>query len=1031
MPFHSEDRICYEFDDFRVDPVRRLLLRSGEPVPVTPKALSILLVLLEQPGEVVEKSDLIERVWAGSHVTEANLTQNVFALRKCLGERANDSRYVVTVPGRGYSFAGEVRRIERGATGEFPIVSGLPAPAPPPAVAAAAETAPVAPDPPPPVRAARRPSFARWRTLAALGVLGAVLLGFLHVRYPRSRPAVAAAAPAIRQSVAMLDFRSLAPSGETRWLQSALPAMLTTELAAGGTLRVLRGEAVAQVQRSLSFRKDGSLSRDDLERLHNVLGADLVVLGTYLPRDGKIHLDLRVLRAPEATTVASLSEAGTEPELFDLVSQTGARLRGALGVAALSPEQERQARKLQPANAEASRPYHEALLRLQAFDPPGALELLHRAAEADPGSAVIHSALSRTWTAMGYDARAAAEARRAVELAGSLPREDRLAIQARLYQASKQWDQAAETYRSLWTFFPDEIEYGLQLADNLTAGGHGAEAAATLAALRKLPPPEGQDPRIDLAEARNAFRLSDFATLLRVAGTAAAKGRKSGQTLVVSEALLDQGIALVKMGRTQEGLEPLREAGRLARKAGYLWHVGRSLASLAGALKALGDLDGAEKADEEALAIARQLGSGMGTAHELYNLAELHRERGELGEARPLFEQSQHWTAEIGDRLGQTRVLNRLGEIRCAQGDLAGAREQFEGALRIGQAMAHPAVEAESLDNLGNVLALQGDLAGARSRHEQAFAIFHRVGDSDLAASALTALADVEARLGDLNAAWQHSARALAAKRQAGDKLGVARILGSRARLAYERGDLAAARSLGEDQLRLARETGARALAAGALLNLGRSALAAGDLDGARKSLQEALGISSALGGDLQTTEIRLALAGLNLAAGHPGEAAALARQAASWYRSRKIDGGETPALTVLGEALLAQGLRAEAHQAAVEARSRLGASQDLELRLELAAPLARLDAAGGHAGDAVRDLRQAVQDAERIGLVEPALEARLALGQIQRGMGDPAAEAVLVAVRRDAETRGFRRLVVLAVSSLAAKSPPRSTPLG
>src|SRR5947199_390471 len=149
MPFHSEDRICYEFDDFRVDPVRRPLLRSGEPVPVTPKALSILLVLLEQPGEVVEKSDLIERVWAGSHVTEANLTQNVFALRKCLGERANDSRYVVTVPGRGYSFAGEVRRIERGGTGEFSLASLLPAPVLPPAMAETAATAPAAGEPPP------------------------------------------------------------------------------------------------------------------------------------------------------------------------------------------------------------------------------------------------------------------------------------------------------------------------------------------------------------------------------------------------------------------------------------------------------------------------------------------------------------------------------------------------------------------------------------------------------------------------------------------------------------------------------------------------------------------------------------------------------------------------------------------------------------------------------------------------------------------------------------------------------------------
>src|SRR6185369_10086665 len=99
MTARSEDRTCYEFDDFFVDPVRRLLLRDGEPVPVTPKALSILIVLLEQPGEVVEKPDLIEQVWGGSHVSEANLTQNVFALRKCLGEKANDSRYVVTVPG--------------------------------------------------------------------------------------------------------------------------------------------------------------------------------------------------------------------------------------------------------------------------------------------------------------------------------------------------------------------------------------------------------------------------------------------------------------------------------------------------------------------------------------------------------------------------------------------------------------------------------------------------------------------------------------------------------------------------------------------------------------------------------------------------------------------------------------------------------------------------------------------------------------------------------------------------------------------
>src|SRR5947199_10560895 len=128
----EKDRVLYEIDAFRVDPMRRVLLRDGEPVPITPKAFSILLALLERPGEVVEKTELIERVWPGVFVTEANLTQNVFSLRKCLGEKANDNRYIVTVPGQGYQFAGDLRRIERFATTEMSIVGPEPIPLPAP-----------------------------------------------------------------------------------------------------------------------------------------------------------------------------------------------------------------------------------------------------------------------------------------------------------------------------------------------------------------------------------------------------------------------------------------------------------------------------------------------------------------------------------------------------------------------------------------------------------------------------------------------------------------------------------------------------------------------------------------------------------------------------------------------------------------------------------------------------------------------------------------------------------------------------------
>lgn len=1054
MAFRSEDRVCYEFDEFFVDPVRRVLLRGDVALQVSPKALSILVALLAQPGEVVEKQDLIETVWAGANVSEANLTQNVFALRKILGEKANDSRYIVTVPGRGYSFAGEVRRIERAATGVFPVVALPPnPPSPPPAepekaMPAASATPAIPPAPastpvtstttsatttgtlpvtdssgPIPAGAPRRSHAGRWTALLVLGLLGGILLGVLHFR---GGAIPAAAVKARRPSIVVLDFRGLAPKKETDWLPAALPSMLASDLAAGGKLRVLRGENVAQTLRSLSYQKNGILSRDDLERLHAQLGADLVVLGTYLPLGDELRLDLRVVRAPQADTAASLAEVGSGKEIFDLVARTGVQLREALGVAALSPEQARQTQALRPSSPESLRLYHEGLIKLRAFDPPGARDLLQQAVEADPGSAIFHSALSEAWSSLGYDGRAEAEARRAADLAGSLGQEERLAINGRLHQVGQKWDLAAETYRSLWTFFPDEIEYGLQLADSQIAAGHGVDAAVTIAALRRLPPPVGQDPRIDLAETRNARRLSDLATQLRSAETAAAKGRLTGQIVLVSRALIFQGDALVKMGRARQALGLFNEALALAQRSGHQWQVGMALANRGLALKSLGDLDGSESANKEALGIAQRAGSGVGIAAELLSLAEIHWERGELGEARVQLEQARSWYVEIGDRVSQSQVQNRLGEVMSEQGDLAGAREQFEKALRLGQSMGHPAVQAQCLDHLGNILALQGDLAGARDHHEQALGLFHPPGDPRLSAAALVVLAELSARQGDVRGAWQRSNQALAAKREAGDKLGMARLLDLQARLAYDRGDLTASRSLATDQLRLARELGARSLAAAALRNLGRAALAAGDPEGARKSFQEALDISSALGGNLQATEIRLDQARLALAEGQFPKASKMARELASWYQERRMDGGESLALTLLAEALLAQGSRAEASRAAGEARSRLGASEDLKLRVEMAAPLAHIAIAAGQGAGALRDLRQAIVDAERTGLVASGLEARLTLAQIQRELKDPAGEILLAAVRRDAETRGFHRLAVL-----ATPQAPRPAPLG
>jgi DNA-binding winged helix-turn-helix (wHTH) protein/tetratricopeptide (TPR) repeat protein/TolB-like protein len=1045
----EKERVLYEFDAFRVDPVRRLLSRDGEPVAVTPKAFSILLALLEKPGEVVEKTDLLERVWPGAFVTEANLTQNIFSLRKCLGERANDNRYIVTVPGQGYSFAGELRRIDRSSSpssSEIPIVVVPPSPQAEAPAAPAPTSFPVTPEPfpalalvtaptPEPFPAVPPQPASRWhRALAWTAwalVAGLVIVTAAHILKhlgPAAPKAPRGQAAAARQAIAVLDFKSLSPCPDTRWLESAIAEMLTTELAAGGKMRVIRGNTVAEAVRSLALRDPGSLGPADLQRLHDALGADLVVVGSFLPIQGSIRVDLRVIEIPGGDTVTSVAEVGAQNGLFDLMSRTGETLRRSLGVTSLSPEQVRQARALRPSSADSSRLYAEGIRALRTFDPPGALRFLQQAVDIDPKSAVIHSALSQTWTVLGYDAKAGNEARKALELAGPLSREDRLVIQGQLHRANREWDKASETYRSLWTFYPDDVEYGLRLVDNLTLGGRGTDAVATIAALRKLPPPAGQDPRIDVAEAKNARRIADYATELHAAQEGAAKARQSGQSLVLAQALIYQGDALVKGGKPQEAIPLFRESGEMAKKSGFQWGIGMALANLGATYQAMGDLDASEKSNTEALDIAQRLGSGIAIGSQLHSLGEIHHSRGDLGEAFRLLDEAYSWYVRIGDRLLQASALNAAGEVLCAEGDLAGARQRFERALALSQSLGNHAHEATALDNLGNVLEAQGELAEARRRHEDAFFLLHRLGDASAAAAALAGSASASAGLGDLHTAWQHSAQALAAKRQAGDRLGAGRILGLRARLAYQMGDLAASRDNAQEQLQIARQTGARPVNALALQSLGRADFAVGDLGKARAELTEALQVSSAVGNELRAMEVRLDLAALALAGNQTSEAILLARQAADWDRSRGIPGGEAQALSLLAESLLRQGNRKEALAAADQARDRLDTSEDRELRISVGVRLGRIQAATGHAAEALRQLRRAADEAAGLGLAAAALEARLALGEAQRGAGDPGAGATLAAVRKEAETRGFKRVALAAgpAVSAPASTPPR-----
>ena len=114
----------YEFDRFRIDTKRRLLMRDGGPIAIKAKALDTLVLLVQHAGRLLEKEELMNGLWPDTAVEEANLTQNIFEVRKALGEVPGEQRFIATVARRGYRFVAEVRAIGDEASARDDLAAG-------------------------------------------------------------------------------------------------------------------------------------------------------------------------------------------------------------------------------------------------------------------------------------------------------------------------------------------------------------------------------------------------------------------------------------------------------------------------------------------------------------------------------------------------------------------------------------------------------------------------------------------------------------------------------------------------------------------------------------------------------------------------------------------------------------------------------------------------------------------------------------------------------------------------------------------
>jgi DNA-binding winged helix-turn-helix (wHTH) protein/tetratricopeptide (TPR) repeat protein len=820
----------YEFGPFRIDITDRVLFRDTMPVPLTPKAFDTLLVLVEAAGRILEKDDLMKMVWPDTIVEENNLTQNVSALRKALGQGVGEKPYIETLPRRGYRFVAAVRErweeipelIVRERTKSTIIVEEE----------EETETQ---------TKVLGNLSLAQFAAIViTLVVTAASVVYYLRTRRPPEEGSTSFAGAALRRrpSVAVLGLRNLTGRPDAAWLSTALSEMLTSELAAGAQLRAIPGENIARMRMDLVLGNSDSMAQDTLTRIRNDLGTDYVVLGSFTDLGpeggGRIRVDLRLQDARAGETLAAFGESGTESGLFDLVSHAGTRLRDALSVGDVPEPEARGVRAELPSNAEVAKLYADGLAKLRVFSYLDSRDLLQKAVAADPQFPLAHSALASALSGLGYDAKAADEAKKAFDLSGGLNREERLVIEGRYRAISNQWNQGLEVYRTLFGLFPDNLDYGITLTTCEAMVGKGDDVQATLTALRQLPPPEGQDPRIDVAEANWAESVSDFKREASAASKAVTQAQSLGENLLAAQAQLAEATAQWKVGQSQKALTVLKEAQNTFESKGDRGSVAEALEVTAGVLRDEGDLAGARQKYEEALGIRRATGDQGGLAASLNQVALLKWQQGDMDGAKKMYDQALTSFREVGDQNGVGNALNNEANLLYDQGDLGAARRMYEDSGAKFREIGDKGGETLALLNTGLVLANQGDLAGARSRYQKAVSIAEELGTKSQRASALAGLGDVAYLQGDLAEAARKYQEALSTRRELGEQGSAAETVMQIGLVAIEEGhaqqavsDLPAAIDEVRREQQLVDEAAGEAVLARAYLELGNLSQAA------------------------------------------------------------------------------------------------------------------------------------------------------------------------------------------------------------
>ena len=496
----------YEFGPFRLDAAEQTLLRGGEPVPLTPKALQTLLVLVQHAGRVVGKDRLLEAVWADTFVEEGVLTVNVSALRKALGEAEGGEKYIETVPRRGYRFAAPVREASgaeetprgsdapqdlAGRAGEVALIVERHTRSQLVVEEAGGEAEPAAVRPGGEEQKALGPARPRpWPRPRAVLAGGVLLAGLVAAAYlwASNRQQGKQALPAGR-SIAVLPLKPLGAGEQTEnYLGVGLADALITRL---GGLSQIRVRPTSSVLR-FDHPKQDSLAAA------RSLGVDAVLEGSYQREGGRVRVTLQLVSARDGAQVWSDTFDDDFTHIFEMEDSISKEVARALA-ANLSEAEERLLARRPTENVEAYQLYLKGRYFWTKRTEEGlkkGIAYFQQAIEEQPDFALAYSGLADSYLVLcglnllpPRDAfpRVKAAAQRSLELDETRPEAHASLADAKFY-FDWDWAGAEREYRRAIELNPGYATGHQWYSEFLVAMGRHEEAVAEARRAYELDP---------------------------------------------------------------------------------------------------------------------------------------------------------------------------------------------------------------------------------------------------------------------------------------------------------------------------------------------------------------------------------------------------------------------------------------------------------------------------------------------------------------------------------------------------------------